>query len=509
MSAEKSQGKVYLVGAGPGDPGLLTLRARDLLSTADYVFYDALSAAELLQWANPAAQMIFVGKSSGRQAFSQREIEALLVRHALEGSRVVRLKGGDPFLFGRGGEEGEALAAAGIPFEVVPGVSSALAAPACAGIPLTHRGIASEVTIATGHEDPMKPEASVDWAALGGLEGTKVILMGTERLAEICRRLLEGGAQGECPVAAIRWGTTGRQEVRECTLREAASGEFSALSPSVVIVGEVVKLRGRLSWREKLPLFGQRVVVTRTRSESSRLAESLRELGADVLEIPTIRIVPRPFCDSQRDLVRRLASDFSWGILTSPVGADLFLRHVLETTGDLRGLGKLRFAAVGNATAAAVRRFHLRVDRIPESYTTSALADCFRPEELRGSSVCLARSALGNPELPASLRRLGAEVEEWVLYDTELEMGDSTGAKGRFLEEGAHWILFASSSAAENWQKLDLHPREGASCPHALSIGPVTTQALHRLGVAVFAEAAHHSIDGLVACLLGLAQKGQ
>ena len=191
MSAGKVQGKVYLVGAGPGDPGLLTLRARDLLAAADYVFYDALSAAELLQWANAEAQIVFVGKSSGRQAFSQREIEALLVRRALEGARVVRLKGGDPFLFGRGGEEGEALAAAGIPFEVVPGVSSALGAPAYAGIPLTHRGVASEVTIATGHEDPMKPEASVDWAALGGLKGTKVILMGTERLAEICRRLLE------------------------------------------------------------------------------------------------------------------------------------------------------------------------------------------------------------------------------------------------------------------------------------------------------------------------------
>ncbi|MDD2677538.1 MAG: uroporphyrinogen-III C-methyltransferase, partial [Methylacidiphilaceae bacterium] len=349
MSAGQLQGKVYLVGAGPGDPGLLTLRGRDLLAVADYVFYDALSASELLQWANAKAQIVFVGKSSGRQAFSQREIEAQLVRRALEGARVVRLKGGDPLLFGRGGEEGEALAAAGIPFEVVPGVSSALGAPAYAGIPLTHRGIASEVTIATGHEDPMKPEASVDWAALGGLKGTKVILMGTERLAEICRRLLEGGVREECPVAAIRWGTTGRQEVRECTLREAASGEFSAHSPSVVVVGEVVKLRNRLSWREELPLFGQRVVVTRTQSESSCLGKRLRELGADVLEIPTIRIVPRPFRDSQRELIRRLAADFSWVILTSPVGADLFLRHVFETTGDLRALGKLRFAAVGRA----------------------------------------------------------------------------------------------------------------------------------------------------------------
>jgi uroporphyrinogen III methyltransferase/synthase len=509
MSAGQLQGKVYLVGAGPGDPGLLTLRARDLLAVADYVFYDALSASELLQWANAKTQIVFVGKSSGRQAFSQREIEALLIRRALEGARVVRLKGGDPFLFGRGGEEGEALAAAGIPFEVVPGVSSALAAPAYAGIPLTHRGIASEVTIATGHEDPMKPEASVDWAALGGLKGTKVILMGTERLAVIGRRLLEGGVQEECPVAAIRWGTTGRQEVRECTLREVASGEFSAHSPAVVIVGEVVKLRNRLSWREELPLFGQRVVVTRTRSESSRLGKRLRELGADVLEIPTIRIVPRPFRDSQRELIRRLASDFSWVLLTSPVGADLFLRHVFETTGDLRGLGNLRFAAVGGATAAAVRRFHLAVDRVPESYTTAALANAFAPEELRGSRICLARSALGSQELPGSLRRFGAHVEEWVLYDTEPEMGDRTGARGRFLEEGAHWILFASSSAAENWQKLGLRPGEGASSPQALSIGPVTTQALQRLGVVVAAEASEHSIDGLVSCLLGLAEKEQ
>ncbi|MGD9897481.1 MAG: uroporphyrinogen-III C-methyltransferase, partial [Candidatus Methylacidiphilaceae bacterium] len=380
MSSEKSQGKVYLVGAGPGDPGLLTLRGRDLLAEADYVFYDALSTPELLEWTNPRAQRIFVGKASGRQTFSQKEIEALLIRHALEGAQVVRLKGGDPFLFGRGGEEGEALAAAHIPFEVVPGVSSALAAPAYAGIPLTHRGIASMVTVATGHEDPTKPGTSVDWTSLGGLEGTKAILMGTERLAEICRRLLQGGAQDQCPVAAIRWGTLGRQEVRVGTLRDAANGDLSVQAPSVIIVGEVVKLRSELAWREELPLFGQRVVVTRTRSESSRLGRRLRELGADVLEIPTIRIVPRPFGDSQRDLVRRLALDFAWVILTSPVGADLFLRHVFETVGDLRALGKVRFAAVGSVTADVVRRYHLSVDRVPETYTTAALASCFGPE---------------------------------------------------------------------------------------------------------------------------------
>lgn len=507
MSVGRSEGKVYLVGAGPGDPGLLTLRGRDLLAEADYIFYDALCSPELLQWANPEARKIFVGKSSGRQAFSQREIEALLVRYAQEGARVVRLKGGDPFLFGRGGEEGQTLEAAGISFEVVPGVTSALAAPAYAGIPLTHRGVASEVTIATGHEDPTKPENSVDWAALGGLEGTKVILMGAERLAEISRRLLEGGEREQCPVAAIRWGTLGKQEVRESTLREAASGEFSVEAPSVIVVGDVVKLRGRLSWREALPLFGQRIVLTRTRSESSRLGKRLRDLGADVLEIPTIRMVPRPFGDAQRDLVRRLASEFAWILLTSPFGADLFLRHVLDATGDLRALGSLRFAAVGRATAEIVRRFHLSVDRIPETYTTAALSRCFSAEELRGSRFCLARSALGSPELPETLRRSGAHVEEWVLYETEPEAGDLSGARDRFVEEGAHWILFASSSAAENWHKLGLHPRMGAAPPRVLSIGPVTSRALHRLGMAVAAEAENHSVDGLVTCLLDLVRE--
>ncbi|QSR83919.1 uroporphyrinogen-III C-methyltransferase [Methylacidimicrobium sp. B4] len=502
MSLCQLQGKVYLVGAGPGDPGLLTLRGRELLAEADCVLYDALCSPELVQWTNPKAQKIFVGKSSGRQAFSQKEIEALLVRHAQAGARVVRLKGGDPFLFGRGGEEGQALEAAGIPFEVVPGVTSALAVPAYAGIPLTHRGIASEVTIATGHEDPTKPETSVDWAALGGLAGTKVILMGAERLADISRRLLDGGEREQCPVAVIRWGTLGKQEVREGTLREAASGAFCAEAPSVIVIGEVVKLRRRLSWREGLPLFGERIVLTRTRSESSRLGKRLRDLGADVLEIPTIRIVPRAFGDRERHLVRRLASDFAWILLTSPAGAELFLRQVLETTGDLRALGSVRLAAVGSGTAEVVRRFHLSVERVPESYTTAALAGCFSAEEVSGSRFCLARSALGNPDLPETLRRLGAQVEEWVLYDTEPETGDPAGARDRFLEEGAHWILFASSSAAENWQKLRLHPRKGAALPRVLSIGPMTTRALEQLGIAVAAEAENHSVDGLVACLL-------
>ncbi|VVM06808.1 uroporphyrinogen III methyltransferase / synthase [Methylacidimicrobium cyclopophantes] len=509
MSGGKPEGKVYLVGAGPGDPGLLTLRGRELLARADYVFYDALSAPELLRWTNPKARKIFVGKSSGRQAFSQKEIEEHLVRCASEGAQVVRLKGGDPFLFGRGGEEAEALSVAGIPFEVVPGISSALAAPAYAGIPLTQRGIASTVTIATGHEDPAKLEASVDWAALGRLAGTKVILMGAERISEICQRLLEGGAQDQCPIAAIRWGTLGRQEVRESTLGKAASGEFPLQAPSVVVVGDVVKLRNRLPWREKLPLSGQRVVITRSRSESSILGKRLREVGADVLEIPTIRIVPRPFGERERAWIRRLASDFSWVILTSPVGADLFLSHVFQATGDLRTLGRLRFAAVGSATAKAIRRFYLSVDRMPESYTTAALACCFRPEELAGSRLCLARSALGNPELADTLRRFGAEVEEWVLYDTEPENEDPTGARARYLEEGAHWILFASSSAAENWQKLGLQPAKAALSPRALSIGPITSRSLERLGISVFAEAGEHSIDGLVTCLLHLVQKGR
>ncbi|CAB4242460.1 Uroporphyrinogen-III methylase and Uroporphyrinogen-III synthase [Methylacidimicrobium sp. AP8] len=507
MSAAPPTGKVYLVGAGPGDPGLLTLRGREVLAEADSIFYDALCAPELLQWAKPGAQKIFVGKSSGRQAFSQREIESLLIRQARRGERVVRLKGGDPFLFGRGGEECLALEAAGVPFEVVPGITSALAAPAYAGIPLTHRGVASAVTIVTGHEDPSKPEISVDWVALGGLEGTKVILMGAERLAEISRRLLEGGEREQCPVAAIRWGTFGKQEVREGTLQQAAGGEFSVEPPSVIVVGEVVKLRSRLSWREGLPLHGQRIVVTRTRCESSRLGKRLRELGADVLEIPTIRRVPRPFGEEQRDLVRRLASDFTWILLTSPYGADLFLRHVWETTGDVRALGGLRIAAVGSATADAVRRFHLSVDRMPESYTTSALAGCFSAQEIRGGRFCLARSSRGNPELPEALRRSGAHVSEWVLYDTEPETGDPTGAKARFLAGGADWVLFASSSAVENWHRLALHPRPGAPSPRIVSIGPVTTRALKRFGLSVAAEAERHSVDGLVACLIDCVQK--
>lgn len=496
--------KVYLVGAGPGSLDLVTLRARELIGRADVVIYDYLCNPHMLAWARPEAEKIYAGKSGGDHTLSQDEINGLLLDRARAGRCVVRLKGGDPYLFGRGGEEGLVLARAGIPFEEVPGVSSALAAPAYAGIPVTHRDFASMVTFVTGHEDPDKPASAIDWRQLARLPGTKVFLMGVERLRSIAEKLIGEGAPPETPVALVRWGTTARQESCEGILSTIAdlAEERGFRTPAIAVVGDVVKLRRELNWYEALPLFGQRVVITRTRLQAGALSERLARLGADVLEIPTIRVTPVPMEEGQRKKLRDLASFYDWIVFTSPNAVDFFFAEFFQANHDLRALGAVRFAAVGPATGRKLNELHLQVEIQPEIFTAAQLSRTFPAGMISGRRFCLPHGDLADPGLGKYLREQGGQADEWILYRTQPEKADPTGARARYQTEGAHWITFTSSSTAENWHVLGLEPGAGLPRPKVISLGPVTSATLKKLGYEIAAQAPEATLDSLVEAMV-------
>jgi uroporphyrinogen III methyltransferase/synthase len=501
----KSAGKVYLVGAGPGDVGLLTLRGAELLGRADVVIYDALVNPDLLRLAPTSAEIIYGGKRAKDHAIPQNELNELLIKKAREGKCVVRLKGGDPYVFGRGGEEAEELADAGIHFEVVPGISSIVAGPNYAGIPLTHREHCSSFTVITGHEDPTKDETAIDYAQLAGTPGTKVILMGVERIRQIAESLVTHGMDKATPVGMVRWGTTGQQQSIEGTLGTIADvvAETKFAAPAVTIIGGVVKLRGKLNWFEHRPLFGQRIVVTRTREQASQLSRQLLELGAEVLEIPTIKIQPP---DEHVALVEALQGigEYDWLVFTSPNGVTNFFDYFFKAFDDVRTIGNIRIAAVGPATAAKLKELHLRVDVMPEEYVASKIAAAFKKfESLENLRVLIARAQVANPELPKTLEDMGAIVDDIAVYKTVPETEDRTGAAARLLETGADWITFTSSSTVENFHaRFDL-PKLLQKFPatRLASIGPETSKAIGALGLKPALEAKQHTIDGLVGSL--------
>ena len=501
-------GTVYLVGAGPGDPGLLTLRAAELLAAADVVLYDALCNTALLAHASASAECLYVGKRSADHAVPQDQLNQLLVKKANEGKLIVRLKGGDPFVFGRGGEEAQELAAAGVPFEIVPGISSSVAAPAYAGIPVTHRDHCSSYTVITGHERPEKgEESSIDWANLAAYPGTKLVLMGVERLRGIAEKLMEHGLTGETPVALVRWGTTGRHETLTGTLDCIANAveEAGFKAPAVTIIGTVVNLREELSWFEKRPLLGQRVVVTRTRQQASALTARLTGLGADVLEIPTIRIEEPDDKERLKDGMLGLGT-YQWLVFTSPNGVDRFFNYFFKAFDDLRDLGGCRIAAVGPATAAKLKALHLNVDLMPEEYTAAGVARAFAESEefaIENENIALFRAQVANPDLPVELEKLQAIVDDIPVYKTVPEMDDRNGAVARMDEEGAQCITFTSSSTVENFDaRFGLIETLKRHDMKAISIGPETTKALRSLGAIPEAEASPHTIPGVVEALL-------
>jgi len=509
-SKAKTTGAVYLVGAGPGDAGLLTLRGAELLGRADVVVYDALVNPELLRLAPKTAQIIYGGKRAKDHAIPQDELSQLLVKLAREGKTVVRLKGGDPYVFGRGGEEAEELAAAGVPFEVVPGISSIVAAPNYAGIPITHRDHCSSFMVITGHEDPTKEESNLDWAQIARTPGTKIVLMGVERIGQIAASLVQHGMSADTPIAMVRWGTTGQQQSIEGTLGTIAGvvAETQFKAPAVTIIGDVVKLRSTLNWFEHRPLFGQRIVVTRTREQASQLSRRLLELGAEVLEIPTIKIVAPTKREGVADAFAELGT-YDWVVFTSPNGVVAFFEYLFKIDDDIRSFGALHVAAVGPATAAKLKELHIRVDLMPEEYITADIANAFKALDIENSKVLLARAEVANPDLPRELEELGAIVDDVAFYQTVPETEDVNGAAAKLLEGGADWLTFTSSSTVENFHaRFDL-PKLLGQFPKTriASIGPETSKALRALGAEPAVEAEPHTIEGVVDALLGATQR--
>ena len=502
----KTKGTVYLVGAGPGDPGLLTLRGAELLRRADVVVYDVLVNPELLRLAPPTAELISRGRRSSGHALSQEELNKLLVTKAGEGKCVVRLKGGDPYIFGRGGEEAEELAEAGIPFEVVPGVSSVVAAANYAGIPLTHRDYCSTFTVLTGHEDPNQPGADLDFSEIARIPGTKVILMGLNRLRELTETLAARGLAPETPVAVIERGTTGSQRSIEGTLANIAAlaAETHIAAPAITIIGDVVRLRARLNWFEKRPLFGQRIVITRSREQAGEFAARLAELGADVLPIPVIKFAPP---DNRQNIIDALLelNSYDWLVFTSANGVTAFFDYFFRRFQDLRDIGGVRIAAVGPGTAAKLKELHLQVDLMPEEAVGIKIAEAFEKyESIENLKICLLRAEAANPDLPAALEEYRAIVDDIGIYKTVPETADASGIAASLLENGADWITFTSGSTVQFFHaQFDL-PILLKKFPGTklLSIGPETSKAIEALGLKPAREAKVHSVDGMIEELL-------
>jgi len=498
MSTSTSKkGKVYLVGAGPGDAGLITIRGKECIEQADVIVYDHLANPEMLGWAREDAEIIYAGKQAGQHAMKQEEINALLVQKAAEGKQVTRLKGGDPFVFGRGGEEAVAVTDAKIDLEIVPGITSAIAGPAFAGIPVTHRTENSHVTFFTGHEDPAKMESAIDYAGLAKLGGTQVMLMGLERLGSITTEMLKQGVRGDLPVALIRWATTGRQETLVGTLADIATRatQSNFAPPVVAIFGDVVALRKRLNWFEKRPLSGKRIVVTRTRKQAGVLSGKLRALGADVLELPTIRIEPPTDLRAFGELVQD-AHSYDWIVFTSANGVDAFFKIFFKLYDDAREIGASRIAAIGPATSQRIRDFHLHVDLEPGEFVAEAVVRAFQKQgSIENLRILLVRAEKARDVLPKELSTLGAIVDEAFAYRTVPETRDMTGARRRLSEEGADLITFTSSSTVENFLGLGLPWPKGMQ---VASIGPITSNTARDRGLTVEVEARRHDIDALV-----------
>src|SRR5437762_8251704 len=490
-------GKVYLVGAGPGDPGLVTLRAKECIENADAIIYDHLANPETLGWARDDAEITYVGKTRGESRSNQNEINALLIKKAHEGKQVVRLKGGDPFVFGRGAEEAQAIAEAGIPFEVVPGITSSIAGPAYAGIPVTHRAHNSHVTFFTGHENPAKTESAIDYAALAKLGGTQVMPMGVEHFGVITSEMLKHGVRGDLPVALVRWATTGQQETLTGTLsdiaQKVAAKNFEA--PAVAVFGDVVSLRDTLNWYEKRPLLGKRIVVTRRRKQASVLSNKLCALGAHVIELPTIRIEPPSTLREFAELVQD-AHVYDWIVFTSANGVEAFFDIFFKLYDDAREIGGARIAAIGPATAQRVKDFHLHVDLQPEEFVAEAVVREFKKQgSVENLRVLLVRAEKARDTLPKELSALGAIVDEAFAYRTVPETRDTSGARRQLAQDGADLITFTSSSTVENFLALGLPWPKGMLIA---SIGPITSKTVRDQGLKVDVEARRHDINGLV-----------
>jgi len=500
MTAE-TNGKVYLVGAGPGDPGLITVKGQDCIHKADVLIYDYLASPALLAHVNPEAECIYVGKKGGDHTLSQDGINALIREKAEAGNIVTRLKGGDPFIFGRGGEEAELLVENGIDFEIVPGVTSAIAAPAYAGIPLTHRDFNATVAFVTGHEDPTKETSLIDWSALATGIGTVVFLMGIRNLPKIVDQLRSHGRAADTPVGVIRWGTRPIQKSVTGTLEniESRVKQAGIRAPAIIVVGEVVSLRDRLKWFETRPLFGKRILITRARPQASVLVRQLGALGAEYIEFPTIQIAP-PVDWAPLDRAIGMLDQYQWLVFTSVNGVDFFFNRLFEKGYDVRSLHRVRTAVIGPATAERLRRFGFKSDIVPETYRAESIVDAFKTEKMADQRVLLPRAEEARPIIPDELRQMGAEVDEVTAYRTRRTDSKAGSLLTKLENRQIDLVTFTSSSTVRNFASMLPTHRitELLSSVTTASIGPITSQTAADLGVRIDITAKIYTISGLV-----------
>lgn len=478
------RGTVYLIGAGPGDPGLMTLRGRDILETADVIIYDYLVNPKLLDLACEDAEVIYVGKKAGVKEKTQREINSLLIKHARKGKIVARLKGGDPFVFGRGGEEAEALSRKGIPYEIVPGATSASAVPAYAGIPLTHRDVTSSFAVVTGHEDPSKEESNIPWDALAGI-GTVVFLMGVRTLGKNMRRLIDAGKPEDTPAAVITWGTYPYQATvtgNISNIAKLSDGRGDITSPAIVIVGDVVSLREFINWYESKPLFGKKVLVTRTKEQAPEFTGLLEQYGACVVEFPAIRIVP-PRSYKSLDRAIKNTEKYDWLIFTSSNGVSGFFDRFSFLDRDIRDLHGVRIAAIGAVTAREIEKRGIKVQLTPDDYRAEGLIELFKKEDIKGKRVLIPRAKEAREILPVSLKEMGAVVDVVTVYETKKPGKRKSEAIRKMLKSGEiDVVTFTSSSTVRNFLSAvgGLH-RRGRK-PVSACIGPITAGTLKEKG---------------------------
>ena len=500
---------IYLVGSGPGDPGLFTLKGLRCMKEADAIVYDRLAPESLLEHAKPGAELIYVGKKPGEPSMPQEEINALLVDLGRAGKTAVRLKGGDPYVFGRGGEEALALIESGIPFEVVPGVTSGIAAPAYSGVPVTHRGISASVAFVTGHEDPTKDSSDVDWASIANGADTLVLYMGVGRLREISSELISAGRRHETPVAVIRWGTFPEQRTVTGTLEDIADRveEVNLKPPAVTVIGDVVALReAGLDWYERRPLFGRRIVVTRARAQAGELSGKLERLGAAVLEFPTIEVRPPEDYGPLDEAIRELDS-FSWLIFTSVNGVEAFVERLAHHGLDLRAVPRgARVAAIGPATAQRIREAGLRVDVVPREFRAEALIEEVSGDALAGQKMLIPRARAAREILPDKLREAGAEVVVPPAYESIPSLQGKDKLAGKLEAGEVDCVTFTASSTVENFVGA-FGAGEAARLlaeTRVVCIGPITADTARGRGIQVDAEAREYTISGLVEAVVDL-----
>ncbi|MGC9975227.1 MAG: uroporphyrinogen-III C-methyltransferase [Syntrophales bacterium] len=497
-----NKGKVYIIGAGPGDPGLFTIKGLRCLKEADVIIYDYLVNVEIIHQAKESARLIYAGKKGGEHTLSQDEINRLLTEEAMRGNVVARVKGGDPFIFGRGGEEAEILAQSGIPFEIVPGVTSAAAAPAYAGIPLTHRGYASTVAFVTGHEDTTKEESDIDWESLAEI-GTVVFLMGVKNLSRITANLMVHGKHADTPVALIRWGTTENQETLTGTISDIAekAEEKHFSPPAVLVVGGVVDLRSVLNWYETKPLFGKGIVITRPEAQAEEFTSLLHAQGARVINFPTIKIVP-PVSYHGLDQAIADLSTYQWIIFTSANGVVFFLKRLKELGRDIRDLKDLRICTIGPATAAQLEHLGIRVDLVPDEFISEGIVKAFEKINLRRSRILLPRAETARDVIPHGLAKLGTKVDVVTAYRT-VSSGKDKEELEKLMKAGeVDVITFTSPSTVHNFMEIMGRNYVMPKGVMIACIGPVTAAAVKKAGLPADIIQERYTMPGLVETLI-------